>query len=70
MDLEFQSEIISKHKRDQEDNSTRLQNEVDVEIKELNEKLLVIEKHDRKYNLYLHTRYRYLRFDPGIENLI
>ena len=30
---------------------TRLQNEVDVKIKELNEKLLLLEKHDRKYNL-------------------
>ena len=33
--LEFQSVIISKHKRDQEDNLTRLQSEVDVKIKEL-----------------------------------
>ena len=39
--LEFQPEIISKHKGEQEDNLTRLQNEVDAKIKELNEKLLL-----------------------------
>ena len=49
--LEFQSEIISKHKREQEDNLTKMQNEMDLKIKELNEKLLLLEKHDRKYNL-------------------
>ena len=38
-------------KREQEDNLTRLQREVDVKIKELNEKLLLLEKHGRKYNL-------------------
>ena len=49
--LEFQSEIISKHTREQKDNLTKLQNEMDVKIKELNEKLLLLEKQDRKYNL-------------------
>ena len=53
--LEFKSEIISKHKREQEDNLTKLQNEMDVKIKELNEKLLLLEKHDRKYNLLFYA---------------
>lgn len=49
--LEFQEKILTENDENQKANLNKVKAEIDTKLRELNEKILLMEKQDRKYNL-------------------
>lgn len=49
--LEFQSQTVQDIERKQEENLSKIRSEIDEKVQQLNQKLSMLEKQDRKYNL-------------------
>lgn len=52
--LEYQAGRVDDVEKEQEDKLAKINSEVNEKVESLNKKLMMLEKHDRKYNLIFH----------------
>lgn len=52
--IEYHAEKVNDIEKEQNDNRAKLDTELNEKIDSLNNKLMMLEKHDRKYNLIFH----------------